>query len=232
MAEQIQRCRLGFSCSLMMQQTGIDASQCTNRLTCGAVVRHEHDQAAARAEFVRVQQQIWGEERTSLWIEYLNYLEQERQSLQLSRTEAAIAMLLQRARPQSVEDFDITPLFEAITAHLQELQSIIESEYSRFHFIAPERVQAHHYNATGSRGRYTYNKLQASQPIFAPSVESRYVRMVHLSHDDDPRNIEARRGIERRERLELVKASLQDMTSSLSTLISRLQEPLVSIRRR
>ncbi len=41
----------------------------------------------------------------------------------------------------------------------------------------------------------------SQRAIFAPAEQRRPVKVIHLSKDDDPRNQEGRRGVERRNQL-------------------------------
>ena len=63
---------------------------------------------------------------------------------------------------------------------------------------------------------YTYNKLLATSTIFDPAEEERPVRALHLSHDHDPRNLEGRLGIERRNRLMQIRTRLQVAVTALA----------------
>jgi len=80
------------------------------------------------------------------------------------------------------------------------------------------------YVVTRPWGKYSYNKLTATEPIFAPSIERRNVKVIHLSRDDDARNIEGRLGIERRNRLRKVSTRLaqaQALIEESSQILSR-----------
>jgi hypothetical protein len=134
-------------------------------------------------------------------------------------------MLLQRGAPLSVDSFGIASQVEEITGLLSDLQQVLGSNYSGNCYIAPPGVEVHCYWATGSLGRYKYNKLEAPTPIFEPSSEQRQVRMIHLSKDDDPHNLEARKGIERRKRLQHLVATLAHCTQALGEELERLREP-------
>ncbi len=72
---------------------------------------------------------------------------------------------------------------------------------------------------------YWYNKLTASRAIFKPSEdalpeegaeEKRSVKAIHLSHDNDPRNVEGRLGLERRNRLMAIHTQLQVAANALA----------------
>jgi hypothetical protein len=73
-------------------------------------------------------------------------------------------------------------------------------------------------------GVYSHNKLASPDVIFAPSTEPNPVKVIHLSHNDDPRNLEGRHGIERRNRLHQAETKLQQAVALLSDAIALLSE--------
>lgn len=122
---------------------------------------------------------------------------------------------------------------QALTTHLQEaLQRFAPPDT----FIAAAACEAHRYNVKrpgaerdgNGQSRavlrvYWYNKLTSRQTIFAPAHEPQPVKVIHLSKDDDPRNIEGRRGIERRNRLRRTAARLRSATTALELARASLQ---------
>jgi hypothetical protein len=224
MVKTQSKCRIGFSCAAMMQQPGLEATVCPNRSTCNAMV---HFQPTQRATLVRVGGQGAGVEA----------------SLTLSRQEAALLMLMDRGCPQTPNDFGVLTLIDQAIAHLTTLRSTIESTYQDG-YIAPEGCEVHEYNVkrpktvyerdtdTGDLQAYTvrmpyyYNKLAAPRAIFEPAIEPGPVKVIHLSHDDDPRNLEARRGIERRNRLMMLRSRLRNVEQGLRDALTALQRPM------
>ncbi|MBC8121684.1 MAG: hypothetical protein H7Y22_07600 [Gemmatimonadaceae bacterium] len=91
-------------------------------------------------------------------------------------------------------------------------------------FIAASNCEAHRYNVKrpGWLGGepvlkvYEYNKLASPRAIFEPAQEPHPVKVIHLSKDDDPRNLEARRGVERRNRLRRVATRLQNAQRAIT----------------
>lgn len=71
---------------------------------------------------------------------------------------------------------------------------------------------------------YLYNKLTSTDAIFEPEEKEERVKVIHLSHDDDPRNIEACLGIERRNRLHQVRTRLDVVAESLEQAMSLLND--------
>ncbi len=71
---------------------------------------------------------------------------------------------------------------------------------------------------------YQYNKLTAQTAIFEPSEREERVLVIHLSHSDDPRNEEARAGIERRNQLTQLKTQLQLMDRALGVAVESFQD--------
>jgi len=95
---------------------------------------------------------------------------------------------------------------------------------------------------------YWYNKLTASNSIFLAAVpdeevEDDSVRVIHTSHDDDPRNVESRLGIEQRNRLNQIRTQLRIATEAIERanelasepfddLLSRLEAELSNLQQR
>ena len=204
-----KKCGFGFSCASMMMQPGLEPKACPNWNTCGKVQAYSFDE---RIELQRIR--LVGEER-------------ERQQFQITRHEAAIMMLQQRGNPQTLEDFGLPEQQTTIAQSLSELQDNLASLAESY--VAPLEVNAHRYNVKrpgrsyrnldGQLYRekriYWYNKMTAREPVFEPSEEERPVRVIHLSHDNDPRNIEGRLGIERRNRLMAIHTQLQIAAAAL-----------------
>lgn len=181
-----------------MQSPGLEAESCPNWVTCGRVQGYDPEEE----------------------IELLRSLGGEVRSLHLSRYGLALLMLRQRGCHQTVESFGLASELEEMTAISEELLQTVASYDDGY--IAPEGVEAHRYNVKRPgfgwnengervpiRKVYWYNKLMATQAVFEPSEEERRVRMIHLSKDEDPRNIEGRLGIERRNHLQQIQTRVQ-----------------------
>jgi hypothetical protein len=133
-------------------------------------------------------------------------------------------MLMSRGCPQSQQSLGITEQMEAIAAIVEQLHQNLNNLEG--HYIAPVGCEVHHYNVKRPSGIYGYNKLTALEPIFEPSEKQQKVRVVHLSHDDDPRNLEARLGIERRNQLTRVRTLLAGAVSLLQGAANTLTQDL------
>ncbi|WP_375515992.1 hypothetical protein [uncultured Nostoc sp.] len=182
-------CELGFDCASMMLQPGLlDCGECLNYKTCGSAIKLSPDE---EIELIRFRE-----------------LEQERiqETLRTTRREAAIMMLMARGCPQTAQSLGVTTQMQAIAACVEQLHHNLNNLEGCY--IAPGGCEVHHYNVKRPSGVYGYNKLTAPEPIFEPSEKQKKVKVVHLSHDDDPRNTEARLGIERRNQLTRVRTLL------------------------
>ena len=204
-------CGLGFDCASMMLQPGIDPGECFNYPTCGAAIKLTPDE---EIELIRVreiascqQQQEW--ERTE-------------ETFRTTRREAAVMMLMSRGCPQSSESLGVAAQMEAIAACVEQLHHNLNNLEGCY--IAPLGCEVHHYNVKRPSGVYGYNKLTALEPIFEPSEKQQKVKVVHLSHDDDPRNTEARLGIERRNQLTRVRTLLATTVELLQEAANTLTE--------
>ena len=197
MAEK--RCGLGFSCASMMQQADLRVEDCPNLSVCGVAQRLEPE-----AEFELVRAGTSGTEHFSV-----------------TRREAAAMMLMSRGSPQPVASFGVGEAIAELSEQLRHLnEELAQYEGS---YIAPAGVEAVTYSvkrpgpktemADGQIVRsvkeYWYNKLMSQSAIFAPAEQSRSVKVIHLSKDDDPRNLEGRRGVERRNQLNQISTQLR-----------------------
>lgn len=126
---------------------------------------------------------------------------------------------MHRVRPESVASFGLAEQITALTTELNQLTEAIAQ--SDGHYITPDEVEAVAYSvkrpvgvmqtSEGSVQQYNvywYNKLMSQTAIFAPVENDRPVKVMHLSKPDDPRNIEGRQGVERRNQLTQIATQL------------------------
>jgi hypothetical protein len=85
-------------------------------------------------------------------------------------------------------------------------------------YIAPEGAELHVYNVKRRGKTFWYNKLTSREAIFEPSERSQKVKVVHLSHSDDPRCLEAEAGIQQRNRLTKVRSRLREVEGTLAEI--------------
>lgn len=203
MAEK--RCGLGFSCASMMQQVELRVEDCPNLNVCGVAQRLEPD-----TEFELICAGSSGVAPIST-----------------TRRAAAVMMLMHRGCPQSVEAFGLADQIAALTTELGQLNEEI-AQYEG-HYIAPADVEAVAYSVKRPRGVtqtpegktvqrfavYWYNKLMSQTAIFAPAEKDRPVKVIHLSKNDDPRNLEGRQGLERRNQLNQIATQLRIAESAI-----------------
>lgn len=197
-----KKCGFGFSCATMMMQPGLEAGNCPNYETCGSVTELTEEE---EVELIRVRVI----ERQEAQVEWERYQE----TIRLNRRQAAMMMLLSRGCSQNLESLGISARITAVEEQLEQLRSFL-TQYEG-PYIAPEEVEAHRYNVKRPGGIYWYNKLTAKRAIFEPSEQQQKVKVIHLSHDDDPRNLEGRLGIERRNRLLQIKRQLEIAETAL-----------------
>jgi hypothetical protein len=202
-----KKCGFGFSCAAMMLQPGLEAKDCPNYETCGSASELTPEE---EVELIRVREEQW---------------ERVQERIRVSRHWAAVTMLTERGYPQSLENFGVIDSMESIAMQLQELRSRTE-QFTQGCYIAPDSCEAHCYNVKRPSGTYWYNKLTSREAIFEPEEKEEKVKVIHLSHDNDPRNIEGRLGIERRNRLHQLQTQLQIAEGALEQAIALLNEPL------
>lgn len=218
-----KKCGFGFSCAAMMMQPGLEPTDCPNYKTCGSASQLTPEE---EVELIRVRE-VQRQEAEARWQEHLQQWEQVQERIRVSRRSAAIAMLMQRGYPQTLNNFGITDLIGLTETRLQQLRSQLE-QFATDCYIAPDSCEAHYYNVKRPHGTYGYNKLTSKEAIFEPEEKPEKVKVLHLSHDDDPRNTEGRRGIERRNRLHQVQSKFHVATKILEEAIFLLGEPLGS----
>lgn len=206
----LKRCGLGFDCASMMLQPGLDAGDCENYATCGAAT-----QLTPEEEFELI---LWREVQTQKRQERR---QRQQEIIRVNRHTCALIMLMNRGCPQTPESLGVVELLSKITPLSEEVRSQLahfEGEY-----IAPEKCEAHTYKFKRPIGVYQYNKFTAAEAIFEPSEKAQKVKVVHLSNDDDPRNLEARLGIERRNALTQARTQINVAHQALTQALELLQ---------
>lgn len=213
-------CGFGFDCGSMLLQPGLEPGECPNYTTCGRATRLTPDEEIELIRVRQVRQAETEQQRQQAQQEFT----QRQEIWRTTRREIAQEMLMQRGCSQTpqqyIPDETFTRLIDAI-AQLQANLTAFEESY-----IPPEGTIAHHYWVHRGYGSYRYNKLMAPSAIFAPAQEEQSVRMLHLSRDDDPRNLEGRKGITRMHRLIEIREQLQSAQSALETAIALAQAPI------
>jgi len=196
-------CSYGFSCASMLLQPGLTAEDCPNQSVCGTII------------------QLTEEEQAQLYEARIESNRRVVQTVLMSPQRAARRLLGDRGCPQTPETIGIeestVALIDAIAA-CQEMIADLTSSY-----VAPPSVEAHRYLVKRPYATYQYNKLTSKKAIFPPQQEENPVKVLHLSRDTDPRNILGRSGIERRNRILLLKTQIEKATELLSTAMETIE---------
>ena len=196
-------CSYGFSCASMLLQPGLTAEDCPNQSVCGTII------------------QLTEEEQAQLYEARIESNRRVVQTVLMSPQRAAQRLLGDRGCPQTPETIGIeestVALIDAIAA-CQEMIADLTSSY-----VAPPSVEAHRYLVKRPYATYQYNKLTSKKAIFPPQQEENPVKVLHLSRDTDPRNILGRSGIERRNRILLLKTQIEKATELLSTAMETIE---------
>lgn len=212
-----KKCGFGFNCAAMMLQPGLEPKDCLNYETCGSASELTPDE---EVELIRVRE-VQRQEAQQQW-------ERIQERIRVSRHWAALMMLTERGCSQSLENFGVVDSMASIEIRIQELRSRI-AQFTEGFYIAPDNCEAHRYNVKRPSGTYWYNKLTSREAIFEPEEREEKVKVIHLSHDDDPRNTEGRLGIERRNRLHQLQTQLRIAEEALEQAGAVLNEPLILI---
>lgn len=141
-----------------------------------------------------------------------------RKKLQLTKQDAANLLLMMRGCPQTVSSLGIPKSLTTITSQLEKLDKSLADYENRY--IPPQGSEVHTYNVKRPSGVYSYNKLSAEQAVFESSEHIGKVKAIHLSHDRDPRNLEARAAIARRNRLQKLANRLEQISASLVAVLA------------
>jgi hypothetical protein len=188
-------CAYGFSCASMMMQPGLIASECPNQKICGTIIR------LTDPERLELSQGRWENARHII------------ETVEMTRAEAADVLLASRGCPQSPQSLGVMATIEGLRAAISQLEETITELNTGY--IAPVGIEAHRYLVKRPYGIYQYNKLAAKRAMFLPQIKEDLVTVIHLSRDDDPRNLKGRVGIERRNRLLAISTVVQAATNLL-----------------
>lgn len=199
----MKRCTFGFDCGAMFLQPGLLPKDCPNLFTCKGLPNLAPD----------VQAQI----RRVLELDGDRTLE----IITIYNREAARLMLLMRGNSQTPNSLGAIAAIDQLQATLAQIRSQLDN-YGTTTYIAPVNVEAHTYSVKRPSGSYQYNKLTALDAIFEPSERTEKVKVIHLSHDRDPRNQEAKAGIERRNKLLQLTVKLNTFEQSIGQVLANL----------
>lgn len=170
-------------------------------------------------ELIRVRQGE-RERREEAEREWQEEWERVQERFRVNQRQAAAMMLMSRGCPQSIDSLGVSEAMVSVESRLSELWLRL-GEFEGV-YIAPPACEVHSYNVKRPSGTYFYNKLTAETAIFEPSERQQRVRVIHLSHDDDARNLEAREGIERRNKLLSLAARLARIEQALTAVLAEL----------
>lgn len=206
-------CSSSSNCASMLLQPGLEPAECPNYSTCGRATRLTPDE---EVELIRVRQEQQAQQAQRQRRAQQQYQHQQ-EVWRTTRRQLALEMLLRRGCPQTPEQYIPSETFEQMTQTIAQLQlQLAQFEGS---YIPPEGTIAHRYWVHRSYASYPYNKLMAPSALFAPAQEEQNVRMIHLSRDDDPRNLEARKGITRMQQLVAIRSQLQLAQAALDQAV-------------
>lgn len=200
----ITKCAYGFSCASMMMEPGLEAENCPNRQTCGTI------------------RELTEEERVDLQIARIENNRRIIDRVGVTPGRAARMLLNSRGLPQTAESLGITESIQLLKQQIAEIESKIEQVEAEY--IAPPEIVAHEYSVKRPYATYFYNKLTSQKAIFPPSIKERKVKVIHLSGHNDPRNITARMGLERRNQLLALKTQIDKVTDILNQAVEKVSE--------
>ncbi len=182
-------CAYGFDCRSMMMDYNLEAEDCPNKNVCGLITT------------------LTEEEQVELYQAQLENNQRIVVRVRMNERQAASHLLTTRGCPQTTETLGLISALERLKSEISLLESAIEELNDGY--IAPREVEAHRYIVKRPYGAYEYNKLASKKAIFEPQKEEDKVKVIHLSKDQDKRNIIGRYGIERRNKLLAIKTKIE-----------------------
>lgn len=198
------KCAYGFNCASMLQDWSLKPEDCPNRETCGLI-----RELSPEEEVVLYQARIEENQR----------IVEERR---VRQSQAAIALLNSRGCPQTAESLGLYETLQNLQNTIEALEDAIGEIENEEGYIAPPQVEVHPYLVKRGSNSYQYNKLSAQTAIFEPQEKTNKVKNIHLSKDDDSRNIEARKGIERRNKLIAARSKITKANRILNAALAEL----------
>jgi hypothetical protein len=233
-------CGFGFDCAAMMQLPGIDPEECLNYRRCGAATRLTDDDLFELVRVLPEARQRWLERQA-------RFGDVEQECIQLTRRQAAMAMLLRRGCPQTPESLGLTALVQRLSRQVEQLEDAVNRAEQQY--VAPEGSEIHSYSVKRpSRSElrrrrvpeeqirehqhvFSYHKLMASREQFAPVTGWRFnhqtcqweqcshIRAIHLGQDGDARYQEATAGLMRRNSMMHLRTVLANAVASLEAAL-------------
>lgn len=196
-------CSYGFSCASMLLQPGLTAENCPNRVVCGTII------------------QLTEEEQAELYAARMENNRRVVRTVMMSPTRAAQRLLNDRGCPQTAETIGVEESAVNLIDRIATCQEMIAELTSAY--VAPPGTEAHRYLVKRPYATYQYNKLTSKEAIFPPQQEEQFVKVLHLSRDTDPRNILGRSGIERRNRILMLKTQIEKATDILASAMESIE---------
>ena len=229
---KLRACPFGFSCRDMFQlPSELSANDCENLKSCKSLSAT----SGMRSDVSEVYP-----------LQMVNEAGQ-RETLSMTEEEAAFLMLWYRGATQTIEfGFEVDGLIDTIARHIIDINEVLENEWEG-KYIAPEGATVHTYSVYRpsrpellARGLITsdaslseireyqrgfeYDKLTSSEAIFRSALRNdERVKAIHLSRRDTARSIEARKGIERRNRLHQIENRLKAAIAAVSEALDIAQ---------
>lgn len=223
----------------MMQHPGIQAEDCLNWETCGSRQQQTEEERQEEIELIRIR-----EEARLRWLEENpHFRRQEMDLYRLNWQQAAMLMLMARGNPQTTESLGLTPVIDHLTESLNVVRQQMDTLEGQY--IAPEGCEHHTYRVKRpsrpelrergipedeirQRQRvFEYHKLSSPSPMFRPNREEHFnthtrqwertesVNVLHLGISGNPKNLEAQKGIDRRNTLRRMRTLLENADALL-----------------
>jgi hypothetical protein len=173
----------------MLLTPGITAENCPNKKKCGTIVKCTDEEIIElRIAKIQLGKRI---------------VERVRQNPRWF----AKRLLNDRGCPQTYESLGLDVSIDSLDDVIDRCEDKLLELFVGY--VAPQGVTALRYSVKRPYGTYQYNKLASDEPLFPAQYEDGRVKVFHLSHDGDHRNILARSGIERRKRILHLKTQIE-----------------------
>ena len=236
-----KKCPYGFTCSNMPKLSPSDATSenCANLSQCEKAAKYNSEILFRYGKYEKLKSRFdWLNQRKNLGNKAKRELEEIRPTVSyvesIKSHEKAASTLERRSKKQEYSDFGITERISLIEKKLQQLRSNLHNNcYLDRDYIAPEGVEVNSYSVKyppssnfsqdtpqeeirKNQKVYIYHKLKSKTAQFKPEKENGKKRkVIHLGKSNDEKNIQARLGIERRNRFSKIRTRLIQAETAL-----------------
>ena len=236
-----QKCPYGFTCSNMPKLSPSDTAsqECANLSQCEKAAKYGSRTLFPYGKYEKLKSRFDSlDQRKNLSNKAKNELEEIRPTVSYVESirshEKVVSTLERRRKGQDYSDFGVRECISLIEKKLQQLRSNLHNNcYLKRDYIASEGVEVNSYSVKHppssnfpqgtspeeirkNQKVYLYHKLKSKTAQFRSEKENgEKSKVIHLGKSNDEKNIQARLGIERRNRLSKIRTKLIQAETAL-----------------